>query len=137
MCYVKNRTRVGAWGGRLFGLSVCPPFGIYSTVSVIHFGRCPFLVRSQPSHTVLPIKIVVTDLDSGLLLAIKQTISCVGSLLAIHCFVCGKSRCLPNEATVGCFLLYTSYKSVQCKHHISCLSYFYFFGCHTWPLTQP
>lgn len=123
MCYVKHRMRVGGWGGRLVGLSPCPPFGIYSRVYVIHFGRCPFFVLSQPSHAVSAIKIVEMDLDCGLLLAIKQTLSCVRGLLATYLvrslfffFVCGKCPCLPNEATDGCFVLYISCKSVQCSH---------------------
>lgn len=68
----------------MVGLSPCPPFGIYSRVYVIHFGRCPFFVLSQPSHAVSAIKIVEMDLDCGLLLAIKQTLSCVRGLLATY-----------------------------------------------------
>lgn len=129
--------RVGGWGGRLVGLSPCPPFGIYSRVYVIHFGRCPFFVLSQPSHAVSAIKIVEMDLDCGLLLAIKQTLSCVRGLLATY-LVRSLFFCLwemPVFAKWSNWRLFCTVHQLQVGAMQSHFSFS--FGCHSLFLTQP
>lgn len=114
------------WGGRLVGLSLSPPFGIYSTVSA--FTYCiTWCQNCTNGFWLWP------------LLTISQTLLC-GRLADNPIFICGKCRCLPNEATAGCFSLMAStvhqlqVGAVQSPHFMTC--FFFLFDCHTLPPTQ-
>lgn len=54
-------------------------------------------------------------------------------------FVCGKRRCLPNEATAGLFSTVNrrQVSAVSSPHYMTCFFFLFSFGCHTLPLTQP
>lgn len=134
VCYVEKQNESSGGGEAGWSAFLC-----VSSFWDIQYSMCNPL-RQMPISSSLT---AFTYCGFGLqpLLAIRQTLCCVGGLLAIHFvllffFVCGKCRCLPNEATATCFVLYISCKSVQCSHHIVCIA-FLFFGCHTLPLTQP
>lgn len=84
MCYyVKHRMRVR--GGEAGWSAFFMPFGIYCTVSVIHFCRSVFSHNLHPLH--LPLN-CLKGFGLWSLLAIWQTLSRVGGFLAIYVLSC-------------------------------------------------